>query len=443
MKRLLCAASFVAGAIVLAGIAGCGRTLQADQAGGESQEPGIRVSTQKLKKKTLVRTTTQPARIKAYAETPLFAKIDGYVQEFSVDIGQPVKKGQVLAKLRVPEMQKELSQKKALVKQTAAEIEQADAEYQATGLAVTSAGAGVEEAQAAIVKAKGDEERWKSEYARMKNLVSSGSVTKQVGDETLQQFTAAEGAHQEANARFKSAKTALDLSLVRVKKAKADQQAAAARHEGAQAGVKHMQALLQYASIRAPFPGKVTQRNVDIDHFVSAGKKGMPLFVVTSTDKVRIFVDVPELEAALVQPGDPVSIRIPAMPGFTPGDSAPKVTRTSWSLQGAARTLLTEIEMDNKNGQLRPGMYASVTITLDERPGVFALPVSATVVKDDKAFCFCVNKGKAEKRAISLGLRSGDEVEVISGLSGSEEVIVTNLSSLQDGQAVAVGEEKK
>jgi HlyD family secretion protein len=442
MNRLIFAMSFVFSALLLVGITGCGRTTHAQQKSTDDQE-GIRVMTMKLKKKNLVRTTTQPARIEAYEETPLFARIDGYVVDIKVDIGQKVEKGDILATLWVPEMEKELVQKEAMVKRAKADVDLAAKEIEVAEASVALARAKVEEAKSALVRAKGTEERWKSEYARIKTLVANGSVTRQLEDESLQQFTAAEGTLQEVNAGVNSAQAAFDQSEIRVEKARADLRSAQAGEEVAQAGVEQMKAMLEYSNIRAPFDGKVTQRNVDSKHYISAGgKAGKPLFVVTSTDKVRVFVDVPELESGLVNVGDDVTLRISALPGYI-ADSAPKVTRTSWSLQGSARTLLTEIEMDNKGGLLRPGMYASVTITLDERHQVFTLPVSATVVNDDKAFCFVVNNGKAEKRAISLGLRSGDEMEVVAGLQGDEAVIATNVSSLQEGQAVMVGEEKK
>jgi RND family efflux transporter MFP subunit len=157
--------------------------------------------------------------------------------------------------------------------------------------------------------------------------------------------------------------------------------------------------------------------------------------VVARTDEVRIFVDIPEMEAPLVDAGDPADIRVQSLESH---DFDGKVTRTSWSLLEANRSLRAEIDVPNPKGVLRPGMYAMVTIRLDRRDNAITLPVTAIVREGRDAFCWCVDSGKVDRRAVQLGLRSGSEIEVVSGLDASQVVVITQADSLQQGQQVDV-----
>ncbi|HEX3601607.1 MAG TPA: hypothetical protein VHU84_15755, partial [Lacipirellulaceae bacterium] len=159
-----------------------------------------RVTVGKPQHKTLIAKTTQPARIEAFEETPLFTKIAGYVGEVHVDIGDKVTKDQSLVTLRVPELADDVQQKTALVNQAEAEFKQAEAAVVAANAAAETATATIAEAQANTTRAAGEYERWKSEYERVKSLAGIGSVTQKLADETLNQFHAAEAAREAAAA---------------------------------------------------------------------------------------------------------------------------------------------------------------------------------------------------------------------------------------------------
>ena len=408
--------------------------VTADQSNSEST---VRVTAGKPERKTLRRTTSQPGHIEAFEQTPLYVKVSGYVREVRADIGDRVEKDQLLANLSLPEMDEELNQKKALMTQCEAEIEQAAAAARATESAVLSAQARVRETQAGIVRTDGEYERWKAEHDRVEKLAADGAVTRKLVEETLNQFRAADAARREASARIESAKAALSEAEANVEKARADQAVAAARLKVAQTNLARMKALLEYANIRAPFAGVLTERNVDTGHFVQPPRSGntKPLFVVARTDIVRIFVHVPELESALVHPGDTAWIRVQALRGQ---EIEGKVTRTSWLLDPVSRTLRTEIDVPNTDGRLRPGMYAHVRILLEERSNVLAVPASAIVTDGGQTLCYCVEAGKVVRKAIILGLWSGDEVEVLSGLNDEEMIIQAGGASLREDQPVEV-----
>jgi HlyD family secretion protein len=388
-------------------------------------------------RKTLTLNTTQPARIEAFEETPLYAKLAAFVKEVHVDIGDHVTSGQTLVTLRIPELVDDVNQKDAMLAQAAAEVEQATSNVEAVEAAAETAKAKIAEAQAGITRATGEYERWKAEYARIKKLAESGSVTEKVADETLNQFRAAEAAREEAVAAVQSAEAAAREAQANIGKAKADRVAAEARLQVATSDLARAKTMLGYAEIKAPFDGVVTQRSIDTGHFVqpAGGAAAKPLLTVARLDKVRVFIDVPEMDAALVDVGDEATLLVQALSGKQL--KAP-VARTSWSLDPTNRSLRAEIDVGNEASSLRPGMYALGTIQLDRRENALVLPVTSIVRVSTETYCCCVQSGKIDRRKIELGLRSGPEVEVLSGVDEESVVVLAKAEFLQQGQSVDV-----
>lgn len=440
-RRAYAATLACAGAlsIVLVVQSGCNDASVAQQPAAPPQAASqvIRVTAGKPQRKTLKRTTVQPGRIQAFEETPLHPKIAGYVEQVPVDIGDRVKKDEVLVSIWSPEMKDDLRQREALLRQAEAEVRQAQAAIRAAEAATVTASAKVQEAQAGIDRTDADIRRWKAEHARISELAGSGSVTRKLLDETLSQLQAAEAARQEALARVESAKAGLSQSKANVESAEADEGAAAARQGVAEANLARAKTLLAYTEIRAPYDGIITRRHVDTGHYVQPAAAGgsQPLLVVCRADVVRIFVDVPEMEAAMVDKGDTVSVGLQAIGGK---DVSGTVTRTSWDLNPANRSLRTEIDLPNPDLRLRPGMFATVSILLAERADVLTLPVTAIVRDGPDNFCCQVISGRIQRTPLILGLRSGKEVEILSGLQGDETVVLVRADTLQDGQAVEV-----
>lgn len=368
---------------------GCGQPVAATSTSTEkskdakrSARPAPPLSPDQAEPYTEPRTTTQPARIESFEQTPLYAKIDGYVRKVRTvtgpdgqpienpiaDIGDRVQENDVLAELWVPEMDEELRQKEALLAQSKAELEQAAQAVVVAEMAHEMAKTRVGEFEAGVIRADGEYQRWKAELARMEELAAGRAISEKLVDETLNQFRAAEAAKGEAAARIRSAKTAVRETEAVVAKAKADQAVGRARVAVTKCGLDRMQALLGYAKIRAPFAGVVTQRNVDTGHFVWPPRgDATPLFVVQRIDTLRCVVEVPELEAPLIEVGSRAFIRVQAL---GPEEIEGKVTRTAWVLDETVRTLRIEIDLANPDGRLRPGMYATARIVL--RPPDYA-----------------------------------------------------------------------
>ncbi|MFM9964032.1 MAG: efflux RND transporter periplasmic adaptor subunit [Planctomycetaceae bacterium] len=436
---------------VMVFISGCNQPAATTAATGAVTEPThgvMRVTPIKPGHKPLVRVTEQPGQIAAFEETAIHAKLAGFVKRVHVDIGdkvtgpsrvstdQPEQPGQILAELEMPELDAELKQKQALVAQAAAEITQSQAAVKVAISAKTSAEALVDEARASIERADAMYERWKSEFERVRELVAKQAVAQKVADETEQQFKAADAARREIAAKIKSAQAKLSESAANIEQADADLVAAQSKHKVAQADEQKTQALLGYATLRAPFDGVITERHLDTGHLVQpSGTSGKPLFVVVRADTVRVSLDVPEADAGFIDKGSPATIRVPSLAETFTG----KVARTSWMLQSSSRTLRTEIDIENPSGRLRPGMYATAEIEVARRADALSLPKSAILKQGADSFCLSISAdNKIVKLPIKTGIVAGTDVEIVSGLTGNESLIGANLAAYKEGQAVEV-----
>jgi HlyD family secretion protein len=387
-------------------------------------------------KKSLVRTVEQPGQIAPLETTPLVAKVAGYVQEVKKDIGDKVDEGETLVLLRSPELLEEVKQKEAQCRQSESAIAQARAGVRVAEAYVAKAESLRAELQAGVARAKADVERWKAEASRIRDLVEKGAVTESRRTEMQSQVAAAAAALDEAKAKLGSVDATVAAAKAEVDKAAADLQASESQRSVATAARDAARQMTDYLVIRSPFTGHVTARNIDTGHFVSsAGAEAKPLLVVVRTDRLRVFVDVPEYDAQFVDPGDKATVRVQALGDKTFAEGV-TVTRTAMNLDQKSGTLRTEIDLDNAKGELRPGLYANVTIELSRREGVLTLPTSALFAKDGKTFCVVVAGGKASLREVKKGLSAGAETEITDGVREGELVVAKNSSTIADGQTL-------
>ena len=427
----------------LAGVAGC-QPAAIDRSGDEAGPPPPRVTVLTPAQKKLVRHVELPGRVEAYEVTPIFAKVTGYVTRIPVDIGSAIQgpkgeePGTVLCELMVPELREELGQKVALIRKAQAEVQQAEAGIKLAAASVRSAQARVQEAQAATVKEDAQLARWQSEYDRVSQLAKSGAVTTKVADEVRAQFDAAQASRKEVAAKVASVEALQQEMEAGFAKAEADAVAIRSQLMVAEAEHRRLATMLEYATIRAPFDGIVTARNIHTGHLVTAGGAGtqQPLLVVMRIDPLRVLVDIPEADAPHVTAGSTVELKFPS----SAGESVPgTVTRTSWSLNPTSRTLLAEIDVPNAEGRRRPGQYAQVKVTVAERENAVSLPKTAIFTQDKQTFCYAVTgDNRITRLPITLGIQAGTEFEVLSGLTGEERVIGVNPSAFREGQTVEI-----
>ncbi len=439
-------------AILLAVVNGCNRPSAASPTAQAAQATNAEAPTVSLVK-PLRKTIEQPGTIEAFQQTPVYAKIAGYVEKVHKDIGERVREGDLLAELSVPEMVEDLKRKEARVVQAKAGVQQAKKTLAAAAANVNSAKAQVREAQAGRQVAQAEYERFKLQHSRLEG--ATGVVQKDAVDEARFRRDAAGATVVQAEAKIKSAEALQFESEAKRDKAEADITAAEANLEVVKADRDQTKALLGYAKIPAPFDGIVTRRSVDKGHFVqpaaSSGSRGEPLFEVVQKDIMRVFVDVPEADAVLVHRGDPVRVHVQALRGQ---DFKGEITRTSWSLDTKTRTLRAEIDLRNPEEKLRPGMYAYATITA-AKANVWRLPATAVVTRGERSFCYRVENGRAVRMLVQVGTRDGQHVEVwkkqsktpkpgeeavLEDFTGSEEIVGSNAATLTDGQAVNTGQ---
>lgn len=452
-------ASFAALAICLLAGAGCGH--------GKTQGPNAVADVPSVAvvapvRQAIQRTILQPGYARPYEQTPIYARVPGYVKDVPVDIGDEVKQGQLLAKLWVPELEKELNAKEARVAQADAQLKLNRAALEAAKANVETARANVLEAFAAIARGEAEFIRWEAELKRGKNLQTRMVYDEQTLDEVRYQMKAAQAGWEQAKARHLSAKASAVESEARRDKAAADVEAAQSSLRVAEADRDQAKVWYDYREIRAPYEGVITVRNVHPGHFLqvsssgSTNKSAEPIFNMVRMDILRIAVQVPEYDAPLVKDGSDAMI---AFQGLKDEEIAGKVTRTSDVLDNEARTLKVEIHLRNirladGKWKLRAGMYVNSAIKV-ETPKVWTLPADALFTDGENSYCFMIDrdKGKAIKTAVKVGVRNQKLIEVLKkqvgrangnnqasweDFTGKEEVVAANPESLLDGQTVTV-----
>lgn len=421
--------------------AGCGEstgkaTTRAETAHAPST-PVTRVTTVAPERMTIRRISELPGQIEAAEVTSMHAKLAGYVQTISADIGDHVKKGQVMAELRVPEVEADLKQKRAMIDQAQAEKKQAEATVNVALARILSAEAKLSETKAGIRRTEADVARWQAEFTRVQQLAQERALTGSLVDETRSKLGAAEAGRDEVKAQVKSNEAGLAEAKAQLEKARADVLTAATHVEVARFEAEHAEAMASYRKIEAPYDGVVIRQNTDIGQLTTPGASAEPLFVVARSGVVTVSVGVPEADAPFVNIGDPAHIRLLALNNRTFDG---KVTRTAWALEAATRTLLTEIDLQDPDDVLRPGLYAYVTVIAEQHDNALTLPTTAIVKDGGKSYCVTVADGLAKRNEIKLGLTEGKRTEVVSGLSEGEQVVEANAGSLTDGQAVEKNE---
>lgn len=358
------------------------------------------VKTTHPKKETLQRTTAQPATARAFFETDIHSKVAGYADLVLVDIGTRVKQGQALLEIAVPEM--EIAFKRTAIDLRLLQLKE-------------------ELLRASVAVAEADFNASDSENSRIQELLKRQSVTPKVADEAANRRASAEARLTAANIGSKSAGLAI---------------------ESMKMSIEEMKVMMDYASIKAPFDGIITHRNVNPGDLVRNSTSlttGSPLFTVAQTSTLRVTVPVPERDATWVDVGDLVEINFPAVPNRKfPG----VVARTSGTLDPKTRSLAVEIDLQNPDDQLLPGMYGTAVITMDERTALVVPSRSIRFNQTGTEKLLYVVRGKTVTHTpVETGQDDGHQIEILSGASDSDEIVTGMLGRLKNGQSVQIANE--
>src|SRR5260370_6355862 len=328
-----------------------------------------------------------PGSIQAVTEAPVLSRCNGYVKRRYVDIGDRVAAGQLLAELEAPELVQLLHQAEANLAQTKAAVEQASANLQ---------------------QAKTNERLAQVTAQRWANLFTRGVVSRQENDTYQAQYDS-----QKANSQ------ALEKAVA----------AAKSNVAAADANVARLTELKGFSKVHAPFAGVITVRNVDTGALVTEGSTLM--FRIAQTNRLRIYLNLPQADASLVHVGQVATLTIPDLPGRK---FAGTVTRTAASLDPSTRTLLTEVQVANTDGALMPGMYADVDLTTPRRDPPLSIPGDTLVVRSDGPQVAVVGPAhKVHYQLLKLGRDFRDRIEVLSGLTERQQIAVNPDDTVREG----------
>jgi RND family efflux transporter MFP subunit len=338
--------------------------------------PSVRVAAVRASEATM--SVTVPATTDAFETANIFARASGYITERDVDIGSRVKAGDLLAAITAPELDQQIAQAEANLAQ----------------------------ARATRRQTKANRELARVTWARDAVLVNQGWVTQQQGDTDRLNYAAQQQAARANAGTIKSQEA--QLLVLRQQKA--------------------------YQQVVAPFDGVVTRRNVDVGTLVQAdATSGTFLFTLDHSDVVRIQLFVPQDAAIGVKPGVAAIVRVPEMPDRTFSGT---VTRIADALDPATRTLLTEIDLPNPNGELAPGMYCTVELKVPRKTPSLIVPAGAIVFDADGLHVLVVENGIVHSRKITEVRDLGTEIEVSDGVNPGEQVVLTPPVDLGDGAKV-------
>ena len=331
-----------------------------------------------------------------YQEVEIHAKVAGYIRKIHVDIGDRVHVGELLAELEVPEMTAQVEGAQAGVQRSQEEILRA---------------------QSAVVRAEADHAALHAAAQRLQKASEA-----RPGLIAQQELEDAQAKDNSSGAEVEAAKSELS----------------AMEHAlgAAQAEHRHYASLADYSRITAPFDGVVTWRYADTGALLQAGTSNagsMPVVKLAQVNVLRLRLPVPESLAGYVHVGDAAKIHVQANGQELVG----KIVRTTGELDLATRSMQVEIDLPNADGKLTPGMYADVTLDIQQSANGLTVPVGAVDRSQAAPFALVVNdQGRIEKRALKLGMETPNRIEVVEGLKEGERVVVANLSSFNAGEAV-------
>lgn len=348
-------------------------------------------------KQTLSREISLSSELVPFQEIDVYAKVSGYVKKLYVDYGTRVKAGDLIATLEIPELQAQLEEDKAEIKNANNQVSRADhelkrydAQYQALHL----------------------------QYTRLNGVFAS-----QPGIVAQQEVDDAQGKDLAAASQVDAGKAGLE--------------AAQSQLAAAQAKLAHDQTMFDYSRITAPFSGVVTQRFANLGTLVQAGTssstQAIPIVRLSQDNLFRLVIPIPESYVRYIHVGDRVDVRVPSLNRTFPG----KVARFSVDVTQDTRTMHTEVDVPNPDHVLIPGLYAEADVALEHRDDIPAVPLQAINHESGKTTVLVVNQNsEIEDRTVTLGIQNATDAEVLSGLSGGEQIIVSDRSGLRPGEKV-------
>jgi HlyD family secretion protein len=387
-------------------------------------------------------TADQPGTVQAFESAQLYSEVPGFLKTQTVDIGDRVTKGQVLAEIAVPELAKQVQRHKAAVDQAKANVKVMQAREDSARADLEVAESGVVKADATAKSAKAMRSFREKQFHRMQELHAKRDIDERLLDESQEQAEAAIEAERAARAAIVSANAQVTAQKAKIRQAEADVLDAEAAVEVAQAELEQADVMVKFATITSPYDGVVTQRNFFPGDFIraaTAGSQQLPLLTVERTDKMRIVIQIPDRDVPYTNPGAPAFVEIDALPETHVNKLQGRVARIAGAEDQQTKLMRAEIDVPNPSGRLRQGMYGKAKIVLESPPGLLSLPTSCLVGKPDrgKATVFVVRDGHARRVPVEVGADNGVRVGILSGLKADDDVVLNPTALLLDNAPVA------
>ena len=392
-RYVLIAAGILALVVLVVAVAYRVRDRDSDPKAAEIPTAAVAIA----KRGALSNTLTLAGQFQPYQEIDVHAKVSGYVQHIYVDIGDRVRAGQTLAVLEIPELDAQLKGTQAEVLHSRDEVVRAENE---------------------VTRAESDHSALHAAYARLQQASTArpGLIAEQELDDSRSKDLAAE-------AQVDAAKAALSA---------AKQQTAVAEADRMRVG-----ALAAYANVTAPLSGVITWRYADTGALIQAGTssntQSMPVVKLAQSDILRLRLPVPESAVPYIHAGSSVQVQVKAIGRTFTG----KVVRFTRSVSLDTRTMETEIDVENADLSLTPGMYADTTLELQRKENALTVPVQAVVQGTNQQYVMVVDdQDHVRRREVELGEQTSSRVDILHGVSEGERVITGGQSNYQIGEVV-------
>lgn len=370
------------------------KSVNSTPAQGAQAQP---VAVARVKRAPIRQSLVLSGWFKPFQNVDVHAKVAGYIKAIYVDVGDKVKRGQTLAILEVPELNAQLMAAKAAIKRAEDSVQRSKNE---------------------VARDKSAHEAVHLDYTRLKEASDQqpGLIAQQELDDEFAKDQVAEAQIEAAEAALSAAKNELGI---------------------AQANEQRLQDLSDYTRIVAPFDGVVTKRYADTGALVQAGTasstQAMPVVTIAQYDRLRLVLPVPEQNVPAVHLGSLVDVNVLALHRHFVG----KVARFADSLDMQTRTMHTEVDVENPKNTLVEGMYANVTLVLHQDADALSVPLQAVTRNGNSASVVLVNpQDRIELRPVQLGLEGATRVEVLSGLSLNDRVVIGNANDYHAGEKV-------
>jgi RND family efflux transporter MFP subunit len=373
--------------------------------------PAVDVTTATAIKRDLPRFFEATGSLAGDQQTDVAPQTSGKVVAVGVDIGSPVRRGQMLVRLDDAELKLRVEQAAAQVQQAKANVRQAEEK-----IGLRSGQAFDPNRVAEVAAARVALDLAEKNLRRAEKLIESGDVSRQFYDEQ--------------RSRRDQLKEQYDVALAQARQSYAGVDVARTSVANAEAALALAKQNLSYAVIPSPMDGFVAERTADLGEYVSPQQK---VATVVRTNPLRVRIDIPEQAIPEVRVGQSVSATTSAWPDR---NFAGRVARIAPNVSAQSRTLTVEAEIENSSGALKPGQFATVRILQERAEPAVLVPARAVVTEAGVSRVFVIKNGHAEQRLVQTGQTDGDLIEIRQGVAVDEQVATSNQQQLSDGIAV-------